>query len=76
MRSKTIIALLLSVVMFVMAGSSVSYTLRSEASHHANDTVNDTVIIADTTAIKADTAAMDSLQKAIWLHNKQLIYGE
>lgn len=79
MRSKTIIALLLSVVMFVMAGSSVPYTLRSEASHHANDTVNDTVIIADTTAIKADakaikadTAAMDSLQKAIWLHNKQV----
>lgn len=79
MRSKTIIALLLSVVMFVMAGSSVPFTLRSEASHHANDTVNDTVIIADTTAIKADakaikadTAAMDSLQKAIWLHNKQV----
>ena len=65
MRSKTIIALLLSVVMFVMAGSGVPYKLRAGASRHANDTVNDTVIIAD-------TAAMDSLQKAIWLHNKQV----
>ena len=65
MRSKTIIALLLSVVMFVMAGSGVPYKLHAGASHHANDTVNDTVIIAD-------TAAMDSLQKAIWLHNKQV----
>ncbi len=74
MRTKTVIALLLFAFIFVMAGEHMSapQQKRSKKARH-----KDTTAVADTLAAldslgKAmpDTAAMDSLQLAIYHHNK------
>ena len=95
MRSKTVIALLLSAIMFVMASTDMPFPQRRRTasaisnSSINNSAINDTVVPVDSTApvggiapdgvvppdsivAPGDTATMDSLQLAIWRHNKQV----
>ena len=84
MRSKTLISLLLLAVIYVMAGTNVPFfksKKKGTDSKHPienNDSTNNNStdsIPNDSTAhlpAVADTTAMDSLQKAIYLYNKQI----
>ena len=84
MRSKTLISLLLLAVIYVMAGINVPFfksKKKGTDSKHPienNDSTNNNStdsIPNDSTAHRpavADTTAMDSLQKAIYLYNKQI----
>ena len=73
MRIKTVIALLLFAFIFVMAGSELpaSQKKKKKAEQHDSIMPADTAVMADTVAIAAiDTTKMDSLQLAIYHHNK------
>ena len=84
MRSKTLISLLLLAVIYVMASTNVPFfksKKKGTDSKHPienNDSTNNNStdsIPSDSTArgtAVADTTAMDSLQKAIYLYNKQI----
>ena len=84
MRSKTLISLLLLAVIYVMASTNVPFfksKKKGTDSKHPienNDSTNNNStdsIPNDSTAHRsavADTTAMDSLQKAIYLYNKQI----
>ena len=84
MRSKTLISLLLLAVIYVMASTNVPFfksKKKGTDSKHPienNDSTNNNStdsIPNDSTAhlpAVADTTAMDSLQKAIYLYNKQI----
>ena len=84
MRSKTLISLLLLAVIYVMAGTNVPFfksKKKGTDSRHPienNDSTNNNStdsIPSDSTArgtAVVDTTAMDSLQKAIYLYNKQI----
>lgn len=84
MRSKTLISLLLLAVIYVMAGTNVPFfksKKKGTDSKHPienNDSTNNNStdsIPSDSTArgtTVLDTTAMDSLQKAIYLYNKQI----
>ena len=84
MRSKTLISLLLLAVIYVMAGTNVPFfksKKKGTDSKHPienNDSTNNNStdsIPSDSTArgtAVVDTTAMDSLQKAIYLYNKQI----
>ena len=84
MRSKTLISLLLLAVIYVMAGTNVPFfksKKKGTDSKHPienNDSTNNNStdsIPNDSTAHRpavVDTTAMDSLQKAIYLYNKQI----
>ena len=84
MRSKTLISLLLLAVIYVMAGTNVPFfksKKKGTDSKHPienNDSTNNNStdsIPNDSTAHRSavvDTTAMDSLQKAIYLYNKQI----
>ena len=84
MRSKTLISLLLLAVIYVMAGTNVPFfksKKKGTDSKHPienNDSTNNNStdsIPNDSTAhlpAVVDTTAMDSLQKAIYLYNKQI----
>lgn len=75
MRAKTIIFILLSAIIFVMADTSLPFAKRKDKKSSANDSVavNDTLpkdsII---NSVERDTAGMDSIQKAIYFHNKHV----
>ena len=73
MRIKTVIALLLFAFIFVMAGSELpaSQKKKKKAEQHDSIMPADTAVMADTVAVAAiDTTKMDSLQLAIYHHNK------
>ena len=82
MRRKTLIFILLFVIIFMMAEVPFSLfpaQVRGEANDSiAQDSVLQKGMLRDSVpqdtsslmALVADTAAMDSLQKAIWMHNK------
>lgn len=84
MRSKTLISLLLLAVIYVMASTNVPFfksKKKGTDSKHPienNDSTNNNntdSIPSDSTArgtAAVDTTAMDSLQKAIYLYNKQI----
>lgn len=84
MRSKTLISLLLLAVIYVMASTNVPFfksKKKGTDSKHPienNDSTNNNStdsIPSDSTArgtAVVDTTAMDSLQKAIYLYNKQI----
>lgn len=84
MRSKTLISLLLLAVIYVMASTNVPFfksKKKGTDSKHPienNDSTNNNStdsISSDSTArgtAVVDTTAMDSLQKAIYLYNKQI----
>ena len=83
MRSKTLISLLLLAVIYVMASTNVPFfksKKKGTDSKHPienNDSTNNSTdsIPNDSTArgtAVVDTTAMDSLQKAIYLYNKQI----
>lgn len=75
MRAKTVIFILLSAIIFVMADTSLPFAKRKNRKSTQKDsvTVNDT-LKADSLAnsIEKDTAGLDSLQKAIYFHNKHI----
>lgn len=71
MRTKTIIAVLLSAVMFVMADVHLSLPFgnsRGEVTHDSLSAAADSV----RRPVQPDTTMMDSLQKAIYKYNKQV----
>ena len=71
MRTKTIIAVLLSAVMFVMADVHLPLPFgnsRGEVTHDSLSAVADSV----RRPVQPDTTMMDSLQKAIYKYNKQV----
>ena len=71
MRTKTIIAILLSAVMFVMADVHLPLPFgnsRGEVTHDSLSVPADSV----RRPVQPDTTMMDSLQKAIYKHNKQV----
>ena len=71
MRTKTIIAILLFAVMFVMADVHLPLPLgnsRGEVTHDALSAAADSV----RRPVQPDTTMMDSLQKAIYKYNKQV----
>ena len=71
MRTKTIIAVLLSAVMFVMADVHLPLPFgnsRGEVSHDSLSVPADSV----RRPVQPDTTMMDSLQKAIYKYNKQV----
>ena len=71
MRTKTIIAVLLSAVMFVMADVHLPLPFgnsRGEVTHDALSAAADSV----RRPVQPDTTMMDSLQKAIYKYNKQV----
>ena len=71
MRTKTIIAVLLSAVMFVMADVHLSLPFgnsRGEVTHDSLSVPADSV----RRSVQPDTTMMDSLQKAIYKYNKQV----
>ncbi len=74
MRTKTVIALLLFAFIFVMAGENMSAPQKKKS---RKARLKDTIAVADTLAAldtlgnaMPDTTAMDSLQLAIYHHNK------
>ena len=71
MRTKTIIAILLSAVMFVMADVHLPLPFgnsRGEVTHDSLSVPADSV----RRSVQPDTTMMDSLQKAIYKYNKQV----
>ena len=71
MRTKTIIAILLSAVMFVMADVHLPLPFgnsRGEVTHDSLSAAADSV----RRPVQPDTTMMDSLQKAIYKYNKQV----
>ena len=71
MRTKTIIAVLLSAVMFVMADVHLPLPFgnsRGEVTHDSLSAAADSV----RRPVQPDTTMMDSLQKAIYKYNKQV----
>ena len=71
MRTKTIIAVLLSAVMFVMADVHLPLPFgnsRGEVTHDSLSAAADSV----RRSVQPDTTMMDSLQKAIYKYNKQV----
>lgn len=71
MRTKTIIAILLSAVMFVMADVHLPLPFgnsRGEVTHDSLSAAADSV----PRPVQPDTTMMDSLQKAIYKYNKQV----
>lgn len=75
MRAKTVIFILLSAIIFVMADTSLPVAKRKNKNNTRKDsvTVNDT-LPKDTAVntIEKDTAGMDSIQKAVYFHNKHV----
>lgn len=75
MRARTVIFILLSAIIFVMADTSLPVAKRKNKNSTRNDsvTVNDT-LPKDTAVntIEKDTAGMDSIQKAVYFHNKHV----
>jgi len=76
MRTKTVIFILLCAFMFVMADSTVPLFNKKRKAQAPKDTVaavSDS-LVSDSLKRPAapDTAKMDSLQKAIYMHNKQV----
>lgn len=75
MRAKTIIFILLSAIIFVMADTSLPLAKRKNKKSTAKDStaVNDTLLKDSTVnSIERDTAGMDSIQKAVYFHNKHV----
>ena len=79
MRTKTIIAILLSAVMFVMADVSLPLPFgngREEVAQDSSATRADSLATAEADSVYKpvvpDTLMMDSLQKAIYKYNKQV----
>ena len=75
MRSKTLIALFLSVAIFVMAGTNVPFFKKKKKDAAAKDSVElaDSIMADSVVApVVVDTTKMDSLQLAIYHHNKQI----
>ena len=73
MRTKTVIAFLLFVFIFAMAGGTLatSQKKRKKAEQRLATMPADTAVTADSTGVAAiDTTQMDSLQLAIYRHNK------
>lgn len=75
MRARTVIFILLSAIIFVMADTSLPVAKRKNKNNTRKDsvTVNDT-LPKDTAVntIEKDTAGMDSIQKAVYFHNKHV----
>ena len=71
MRTKTIIAVLLSAVMFVMADVHLPLPFGNSRGEVTHDTLS---VPADSVRrpVQPDTTMMDSLQKAIYKYNKQV----
>ena len=71
MRTKTIIAILLSAVMFVMADVHLSLPFSNSRGEVTHDSLS---VPADSVRrpVQPDTTMMDSLQKAIYKYNKQV----
>lgn len=75
MRTKTVIFILLCAFMFVMADNTVPLFKKKPKAQAPKDSVavNDSLINDSLKRpIAPDTAKMDSLQKAIYMHNKQV----
>ena len=74
-RTKTLIPLLLAAVIMMMASTAMPAQQKKKRSRQAQ---KDTVVTADSTLrdsiqpAEADTMAMDSLQRAIYRHNKAI----
>ena len=71
MRTKTIIAVLLSAVMFVMADVHLPLPFGNSRGEVTHDSLS---VLADSVRrpVQPDTTMMDSLQKAIYKYNKQV----
>lgn len=73
MRTKTVIALLLFALLFPLAGSTLPapQKKKKKAGQHDSTMPADTAVKADTVAAAAiDTTRMDSLELAIYRHNR------
>lgn len=75
MRTKTVIFIFLFAVVFIMAGTPLSLPgAKSGKSRSENLAAKTDTLQSDTadTVVRPDTAGMDSLQKAVYLHNKHV----
>ena len=72
MRRKSLIALLLFVVVFVMAGVYSPLTQRNKTAKTAAQRQADSIRRDSLARIANDTTRMDSLQRAIYRHNKHV----
>ncbi len=75
MRAKTVIFILLSAIIFVMADTSLPISKKKSRKAAPKDTVavNDTLPKDSAVrTIEKDTAGMDSIQKAVYMHNKHV----
>lgn len=75
MRAKTVIFILLSAIIFVMADTTLPFAKRKDKKNNAKDSVsvNDTLPKDSVVnSVERDTAGMDSIQKAIYFHNKHV----
>ena len=72
MRRKSLIALLLFAVIFVTAGVYTPFVQRKKTSKAAAARQADSIRRDSLARIANDTTRMDSLQRAIYRHNKQV----
>ena len=72
MRRKSLIALLLFAVIFVTAGVYTPYAQRKKTPKTAAERQADSIRRDSLERVANDTTRMDSLQRAIYRHNKQV----
>ncbi|MGN1375925.1 MAG: putative LPS assembly protein LptD [Prevotella sp.] len=75
MRTKTVIFILLCAFIFVMADSSLPLSNKKNKSKINNDSIAQNDSLPENTSSQVtepDTSKMDSLQKAIYFHNKHI----
>lgn len=75
MRAKTVIFILLSAIIFVMADTSLPISKKKSRKAAPKDTVAVSDTLPKDSAVRTiekDTAGMDSIQKAVYMHNKHV----
>ena len=72
MRRKSVITLLLFAVIFVMAGTHVPFSQRKERARGEARRMAEQITADSLAGVVNDTTRMDSLQKAIYRHNRMI----
>ena len=72
MRRKSVITLLLFAVIFVMAGTHVPLSQRKERARGEARRMAEQITADSLAGVANDTTRMDSLQKAIYRHNRMI----
>ena len=72
MRRKSVITLLLFAVVFVMAGTHIPFSQRKEGARGEARRMAEQITADSLAGVANDTTRMDSLQKAIYRHNRMI----